>query len=99
MKVNDQKAGQIVPLAAQRAAAADRAEPGGPKEKVSVSTPAVTVDLQQAQGVAAAARQQRVQEIISAVKSGQYYPSPQQIANQLVSQAEIEARLRALLQQ
>lgn len=99
MKVNDQKAGQIVPLAAQRASASDKAEVSGPKEKVSVTTPSVAVDLQQAQGVAAAARQQRVQEIITAVKNGQYYPSPQQIANQLVSQAEIEARLRALLQQ
>ncbi len=45
----------------------------------------------------AADRAQRVQEIVAAVKSGQYYPSPQMIAQQLVSDAEVEARLRAML--
>ena len=99
MKVTDQKAGQIVPLAAQRAAApAQKAEASeGPKEKVSVSK-APSVDLSAAQNVASSGRAQRVQDVIAAVKSGQYYPSPQQIANQLVSQAELEAKLRALLQ-
>lgn len=97
MKVNDQKAGQIVPLAAQRVATADKAAAPEPKEKVSVS-PSVSVDLQAAQGAATAGRAQRVQEIINAVKNGQYYPSPQQIANQLVSAAEIDAKLRTLFQ-
>ncbi len=99
MKVTDQKSGQIVPLAAQRAAApTQKAEASeGPKEKVSVSKVA-EVDLASAQSIAATSRAQRVQDVIAAVKSGQYYPSPQQIANQLVSQAEIEAKLRALLQ-
>lgn len=99
MKVTDQKAGQIVPLAAQRAAApAQKAEASeGPKEKVSVSK-GPELDLASAQNVASSNRAQRVQEVINAVKNGQYYPSPQQIANQLVSQAEIEAKLRALLQ-
>jgi anti-sigma28 factor (negative regulator of flagellin synthesis) len=99
MKVTDQKSGQIVPLTAQRAAApAQKAEASeGPKEKVSVSK-AAEVDLASAQSTAASSRAQRVQDVIAAVKSGQYYPSPQQIANQLVSQAEIEAKLRALLQ-
>jgi len=97
MKVIDQKAGQIVPLAAQRAAAPpEKAEAPGPKEKVSVSKTAA-VDLTSAQNIASSSRAQRVQDVIAAVKSGQYYPSPQQIANQLVSQAEIEAKLRALL--
>jgi anti-sigma28 factor (negative regulator of flagellin synthesis) len=100
MKVNDQTSGQIVPLAAQRAASAsDKASASAtePKEKVSVSSPSDAVALRAAEGAAAASRAQRVQEIISAVKSGQYYPSPQQIANQLVSEAEIDAKLRALL--
>ncbi|MDX2010864.1 MAG: flagellar biosynthesis anti-sigma factor FlgM [Myxococcaceae bacterium] len=100
MKVNDQKAGQIVPLAAQRAASANEKTPASatePKEKVSVSSSSDAVALRAAEGAAAAGRAQRVQEIISAVKNGQYYPSPQQIANQLVSEAEIEAKLRALL--
>ncbi|MCU0700539.1 MAG: flagellar biosynthesis anti-sigma factor FlgM [Myxococcaceae bacterium] len=100
MKVNDQKAGQIVPLAAQRAASSSEKAPTSatePTEKVSVSSSSDAVALRAAEGAAAASRAQRVQEIISAVKNGQYYPSPQQIANQLVSEAEIEAKLRALL--
>jgi anti-sigma28 factor (negative regulator of flagellin synthesis) len=98
MKVTDQQSGQIVPLAAQRAAAPTEKSEAveGPKEKVSVSKP--EFDLSAAQNIAASSRAQRVQDVIAAVKSGQYYPSPQQIANQLVSQAEIEAKLRALLQ-
>jgi len=97
MKVSDQKTGQIVPLAAQRTASPpEKAVAAGPAEKVSV-TKSAEVDLTAAQSVAATGRTQRLQEVINAVKSGQYYPSPQQIANQLVSQAEIEAKLRSLL--
>jgi anti-sigma28 factor (negative regulator of flagellin synthesis) len=98
MKVNDQKAGQIVPLAVQRTVSTNEKAPATePKEKVSVSSASDAVVLRAAEGAAAAGRAQRVQEIISAVKNGQYYPSPQQIANQLVSEAEIDAKLRALL--
>jgi anti-sigma28 factor (negative regulator of flagellin synthesis) len=98
MKVNDQKSGQIVPLAAQRVAAAnEKADTKAPAEKVSVSSAVDEVALRAAQAAASASRAQRVQEVISAVKNGQYYPSPQQIANQLVSAAEIEAKLRALM--
>jgi anti-sigma28 factor (negative regulator of flagellin synthesis) len=97
MKVNDQKAGQIVPLAAQRTVSTNEKAPATePKEKVSFSSASEALVLRAAEG-AAAGRAQRVQEIISAVKNGQYYPSPQQIANQLVSEAEINAKLRALL--
>lgn len=97
MKVSDQKTGQIVPLSAQRTATApEPAVAAGPAEKVSV-TKSTEVDLMAAQSVASSGRAQRLQEVINAVKSGQYYPSPQQIANQLVSQAEIEAKLRSLL--
>lgn len=66
------------------------------QDKVSVSTtdPAAT---KAAEASATASRAGRVQEIINAVRSGQYYPSPQQIAQKLVSEAEVEARLRALL--
>ena len=99
MKVNDQKAGQIVPLAAQRAAPAEKAEASsGPKEKVSVTKAETHIDLPAAQAIGSASRAQRVQQVINAVKNGQYYPSPHQIATQLVSEAEIEARLRALFQ-
>ncbi len=98
MKVNDPKLSQLVPLAAQKAAeGSEKSEVKGPKERVSVSAPP-EIDVASTAAAAAASRAQRVQEVIAAVKSGQYYPSPQQIANQLVSEAEIEARLRAILQ-
>jgi anti-sigma28 factor (negative regulator of flagellin synthesis) len=53
--------------------------------------------LEAVKSAAASGRAARVQEVINAVKSGQYYPSPQQIAQQLVGEAEVEARLRAML--
>lgn len=66
------------------------------QDKVSVSTiDSAAVDA--ARAAVSDSRSSRVQEIINAVRSGQYYPSPQQIAQKLVSEAEVEARLRALL--
>lgn len=98
MKVNDPKLSQLVPLAAQKVAeGAEKSEVKGPKEKVSVSAPQ-EIDLAATAAAAAGSRAERVQQVIAAVKSGQYFPSPQQIANQLVSEAELEARLRAILQ-
>ena len=42
-------------------------------------------------------RAARVRDIAQAVKKGQYQPDPQQIAEKIVDQAELEARLRAML--
>ncbi len=56
-----------------------------------------TAALEAARASASSARAARVQEVIQAVQSGQYYPSPKQIANQLVTDAEVDARLRALI--
>lgn len=67
------------------------------KDRVSITTPQQTAALEAVRSTVSAGRAQRVQEVINAVKSGQYYPSPQQIAQQLVSEAEVEARLRAML--
>jgi anti-sigma28 factor (negative regulator of flagellin synthesis) len=58
-------------------------------DRVSISSSSV--------GMSASDRAQRVQEIITAVKNGQYYPSPQQIAQELVSDAELEAHLRSIV--
>lgn len=67
------------------------------KDKVSVSSSLDTGAVDAARAAVAASRNDRVQEIVAAVRSGQYYPSPQQIAQKLVSEAEVEARLRAML--
>lgn len=66
------------------------------QDKVSVST-IDSAALEAARASVSDSRSTRVQEIVNAVRSGQYYPSPQQIAQKLVSEAEVEARLRALL--
>jgi len=66
------------------------------QDKVTVST-VDTASLEAARASVSDSRSSRVQEIVNAVRSGQYYPSPQQIAQKLVSEAEVEARLRALL--
>lgn len=67
------------------------------KDKVSVSSPEAQAAVDGAQASINASRSARVAEIINAVQSGQYYPSPQQIAQKLVSEAELEARMRAIL--
>jgi anti-sigma28 factor (negative regulator of flagellin synthesis) len=66
------------------------------EDRVSISTPQQEAALDAVKAVSTG-RAERVQQVINAVKSGQYYPSPQQIAQQLVSKAEVEARLRAML--
>jgi anti-sigma28 factor (negative regulator of flagellin synthesis) len=97
MKLNETLA-TTTPTAAPRAAAADARPAKEVKDKVSVASshdPSAAVDA--ARAAVAASRNDRVQEIVAAVRSGQYYPSPQQIAQKLVSEAEVEARLRAMM--
>jgi anti-sigma28 factor (negative regulator of flagellin synthesis) len=91
-----------VPAAATRVVAgsgqADApADAPAAKDKVSITTPQQEAALAAVQAMVTSSRAQRIQEVINAVKSGQYYPSPQQIAQQLVGDAEVEARLRAML--
>jgi anti-sigma28 factor (negative regulator of flagellin synthesis) len=67
------------------------------KDKVSITTPQQQAALAAVQSTLASSRSERVQQIVNAVKNGQYYPSPQQIAQQLVNEAEVDARLSAML--
>lgn len=94
MKVTD--AGPTT-VAAVTTGAAQPPERKEVKDKVSVSTPQQEAAVQAAVASVAASRSARVQEIVSAIRSGQYYPSPQQIAQKLVSEAEIDARIRAMM--
>ncbi len=100
MKVQDSPL-TVVPAATARVAQGsgqtEQVEQKQVKDKVSVSTPREEAALDAARSSVASSRSARVQEIISAVRSGQYYPSPQQIAQRLVSEAEVEARIRALM--
>ncbi len=100
MKVQDSPL-TVVPAATARVAQGsgqtEQVEQKQVKDKVSVSSPREEAALDAARSSVASSRSARVQEIISAVRSGQYYPSPQQIAQKLVSEAEVEARIRALM--
>ena len=98
MKINDPSSVQVAPSTTSRVAQGSGAKDGiEPQDKVSVPTSQESAALAAAQTAMASGRAERVQQIISAVKNGQYYPSPQQIANQLVSDAEISARLALML--
>jgi flagellar biosynthesis anti-sigma factor FlgM len=44
-----------------------------------------------------AERAARLQSLEAAIRHGHYQPNPQQIANQILEQGELDARLRALL--
>lgn len=73
--------------------------PSAPRREVSnspadkVSTPALPPAA-----MAASVRAAHVRDIVAQVKGGTYqHPSAQEIADQIVDAAEIDARLRALL--
>lgn len=99
MKVNDSQS--AVPAATTRVVSGSgqsvqSTQTSPIADKVSVPTPQAAAALH-AVAAASGGRAQRVAEIVNAVKSGQYYPSPQQIAQQLVSEAEVDAHLQAML--
>ncbi len=96
MKVTDPKS--LAAVGPQKAGTEAPIRKAAPVETVS------TVHSQQLQATVAHVQTQlpvdraaRVREIALAVKRGQYQPNPQQIAERIVDQAELEARLRALL--
>ena len=96
MKITDTPAVAVAAVST-RAAQTPEPEPKEVADKVSMGTPQQEATIQGARATVDATRQVRIQEIVSAVRSGQYYPSPQQIAQKLVNEAEVEARVRAML--
>ena len=98
MKVSETQMSAVTaasPRAAQTVGQQKEAE--AVQDKVTVSSSQETAAVEAAAQSVSSSRSARVQEIIRAVQSGQYYPSPQQIAQQLVSEAEVEARMRAMM--
>ena len=96
MKVRDLSPVQVPSVAGRVAQGSGAKNEVEPKDRVSVNT-AELAALDAAHATSDAARDAKVQQVIAAVKSGQYYPSPRQIAQQIVSEAEIEAKLRSML--
>ena len=94
MKVSDAALSAAPAVSTRNAQSAEQKEV---KDRVSFSTPQGEAAIQSARATVDATRAARVEEVVNAVRSGQYYPSPQQIAHKLVSEAEVEAQLRALI--
>jgi flagellar biosynthesis anti-sigma factor FlgM len=73
--------------------------PKAPTDRVSVGAEKQVGELLQAtRGRASAVRTARLEQIAAAIKQGQYRPDASRIADQILTAAEVDARLRALLQ-
>jgi anti-sigma28 factor (negative regulator of flagellin synthesis) len=97
MKVTDVKAA----MGPERAKAVDGAAPGasGPKDRVSVdATKEAEASIAVAHRAAGGRRAARLERLESEVRSGNYHPDPSRVAEQILSDAEIDARITALMQ-
>ena len=97
MKVTDVKAVS----GAERVKPGDAsvAGPAGPKDRVSVeATKAAEASVAVAQHAAGGHRAARLQQLESQVRSGGYAPDASRVAEQILSDAEVDARIAAMLQ-
>ncbi len=73
------------------------AEPGGTADRVSTSESAkIDAAIAEASRNAGTARTERLAAIEAAVKQGTYKPDPARIAQEILDDAELAARLQAL---
>ena len=69
-----------------------------PKDRVTVSeSREVQASVASAQGSANRARPGRLKEIEQQVRAGAYHPDPSRVAEEILQEAEVEARLQSLL--
>ena len=66
-------------------------------DRVTIEGNQVAEQLAAAKARAGASRTARLEQLESAIKAGQYQPDASALAEKLLSAAEIDARLRALL--
>ena len=70
----------------------------GPRDKVSVeSKKAAEVAVATARRSAGGDRAARLERLEASVRSGSYSPDPSRVAEQILSDAEVDARLQAML--
>jgi negative regulator of flagellin synthesis FlgM len=75
-----------------------RAQPRSQADRVSVTSSAdLASSITSAQATAPASRAARLAEVRAAVRSGSYRPDPEQIAQQIVDEAEVDAQVLAAL--
>jgi anti-sigma28 factor (negative regulator of flagellin synthesis) len=94
MKVTEAALAAVPAVSTRNAQSAEQKEV---KDRVSLSTPQGEAAIRLARSAVGARHAARVEEVVSAVRSGQYFPSAQQIAQKLVSEAEVETQLRAMM--
>lgn len=75
--------------------AADEAQK--PKDRISVgASKSVEVAIATARSSSGGARAARLEQLAAQVKAGGYKPDPTQVAQQILSDAEVEARIQAM---
>lgn len=94
MKVTDTSEIERFPPSAPIAGRAERTEA---EDRVSTHESAqVKAALAEARGAAASGHAAKLQAIATAVKAGTYRPDPQRIAQQILDEAELAAKLQAI---
>ena len=69
-----------------------------PKDRVTVSEARnVRPAIASARAMAAGARPARLKDLEAKVRAGDYHPDPSRVADEILQDAEVDARLRALL--
>lgn len=97
MKVSD-----ISPVVApERVAAQQSASTGasGARDKISIdATQGAGASVSSARRSTSQDRAGRLQQLEASVRSGTYAPDPSRVAEQILSDAEVDARLQAMMQ-
>ena len=98
MKIDETKG--VSAVAAQAAKSEPKTAPAhaAPVERITNrATQQVANLVSSVKSTEPATRSARVAELAAAVKSGRYHVNSQQLAERIVQEAELEARLRAML--
>jgi negative regulator of flagellin synthesis FlgM len=98
MKVQDNSSIGPVSRTDSDARPAATAAPPAILDKVTLPPAQVGSDsVELARSAAASGRATQLRAVEAAVRSGTYQPNPEQIANQILNEAEVDAQLRAML--
>jgi anti-sigma28 factor (negative regulator of flagellin synthesis) len=81
----------------EKAAPAAAGSPKAPEDRVTIEARQVVEQLNQARSRSSASRGARLEQLEAQIRSGAYQPDASQLAEKLLSAAEIDARLRALM--
>lgn len=93
MKINETKP---VAEVARVTSAEPQATP--PKDRVTVrASREVNASISTSKGAAASARPGRLKDLEARVRAGEFHPDPSRVAEEILQDAEIDARLQSIL--